>query len=88
MIFSLSQNYPNPFNPITKINFALPNNANVKLVIYDVMGREVVRLVNNEFKQAGRYTVDFNGQNYASGVYFYRLEAGDFVQAKKMILIK
>jgi hypothetical protein len=68
----------------------------VKLIIYDILGREVIRLVNNEFKQAGRYTVEFNGNNYASGVYFYRIDAGDpssrsgqgFVQSKKMVLIK
>ncbi len=86
--FSLSQNYPNPFNPTTKINYELPRNAQVNLVIYDILGREVIRLVNNDFKQAGRYTVEFNGQNFASGVYFYRIEAGTFVQAKKMVLIK
>lgn len=87
-VFYLSQNYPNPFNPITKINYELPRNSNVKIVIYDILGREVTRLVNNELKQAGRYVVEFNAQNYASGVYFYRIEAGDFVQAKKMVLVK
>lgn len=57
-------------------------------MIYDILGREVIRLVNNEFKQAGRYTVEFDGKNFASGVYFYRIEAGNFVQAKKMVLVK
>jgi hypothetical protein len=95
-VFRLSQNYPNPFNPVTKIQYDLPKDVKVKLIIYDILGREVIRLVNNEFKQAGRYTVEFNGNNYASGVYFYRIEAGDpssrsgqgFVQSKKMVLIK
>lgn len=88
LTYRLSQNYPNPFNPTTKINYELPKNSQVNLVIYDILGREVKRLVNNEFKQAGRYVVEFNALNYASGVYFYRIEAGDFVQAKKMVLIK
>jgi hypothetical protein len=95
-VFRLGQNYPNPFNPVTKIQYDLPKDVKVKLIIYDILGREVIRLVNNEFKQAGRYTVEFNGNNYASGVYFYRIDAGDpssrsgqgFVQSKKMVLIK
>jgi len=87
-IFSLSQNYPNPFNPITKINYELPKNTKVKIIIYDILGREVTKLVNNELKQAGRYSVEFDGKNFASGVYFYRIEAGSFVQAKKMVLVK
>jgi hypothetical protein len=86
--FRLSQNYPNPFNPVTKIQYDLPKDVKVKLIIYDILGREVIRLVNNEFKQAGRYTVEFNGNNYASGVYFYRIEADKFVQSKKMVLVK
>lgn len=88
LVYNLSQNYPNPFNPTTKINYELPLNTKVNIVIYDILGREVMRLVNNEFKQAGRYTVEFNGQNYASGVYFYRIEAGNFIQSKKMVLVK
>jgi tetratricopeptide (TPR) repeat protein len=86
--FNLSQNYPNPFNPVTKISYDIPKNSMVKLIIYDILGREVKRLVNNEFKQPGRYIVEFNGTNLASGVYFYRLESGDFIQAKKMVLVK
>ena len=86
--FKLHQNYPNPFNPTTKINYELPKNNQVTLVIYDILGQEIIRLVNNDFKQAGRYTVEFNGQNYASGVYFYRIEAGSFVVSKKMVLVK
>ena len=86
-VFYLSQNYPNPFNPTTKINFDLPKDVKVKIMVYDVLGREVIKLVD-EFKKAGRYTIEFNGNIYASGVYFYRIQAGEFVQAKKMVLIK
>jgi hypothetical protein len=86
--FNLSQNYPNPFNPVTKINYDIPKNSIVKLVIYDILGREVMKLVNNELKQPGRYVVVFNGTNFASGVYFYRIEAGTFIESKKMVLVK
>ena len=86
--YSISQNYPNPFNPTTIINFGLPKAGLVKLVVYDILGRTVQTLVNNEFKEAGNYKADFDGTNFASGVYFYRIEAGDFVQIKKMVLIK
>ncbi|NOS86392.1 MAG: T9SS type A sorting domain-containing protein [Ignavibacteria bacterium] len=89
---SLSQNYPNPFNPQTKIKFAVPSNVkdqttNVKLVIYDLLGREVTTLVNEELKP-GTYEADWDASNYSSGVYFYKLIAGDFVETKKMILMK
>lgn len=86
-VYSLNQNYPNPFNPITKISFDLPEEGKVKLIIYDVTGKEIVKLVN-EFRSAGRYTADFNGANLSSGIYFYRLEANNFVQTKRMMLIK
>ncbi len=85
--FSLSQNYPNPFNPVTKINFALPKQGFVTLKIYDVTGREIKTLVN-EVKQAGYYTVDFNGSHLSSGVYFYKIQSGDFSSVKRMVLIK
>jgi len=93
LVFRLSQNYPNPFNPVTKINYDLPKDSKVKIVIYDILGREVKRLVNNELKTAGSYIVDFNASNYASGVYFYRIEAEEpngnkFVDSKKMVLLK
>ena len=84
----LYQNYPNPFNPITKIKFEIPKTMKINFLIYDILGREVKKLINNEMKQAGRYVVEFDGTNYASGVYFYRIEAGTFVQSKKMVLIK
>ncbi|MFZ4591776.1 MAG: T9SS type A sorting domain-containing protein [Ignavibacteria bacterium] len=85
--YQLSQNYPNPFNPVTKINFALPKQGFVTLKIYDITGREVKTLVN-EFKQSGYYSVDLNGSNLASGVYFYRIQSNDFVMTKRMVLIK
>lgn len=88
LTYKLLQNYPNPFNPTTKINYELPRTSKVSLVIYDILGREVVKLVNNEFKEAGRYVVEFDAKNFASGVYFYRIEAGSFVDSKKMVLIK
>ena len=86
--FELFQNYPNPFNPITKISYDLPKDSKVSLVIYDILCREITRLINSEFKQAGSYIIDFNGSYLASGVYFYRIEAGSFNQVKKMVLIK
>ncbi len=85
--FSLEQNYPNPFNPVTRIEFKIPKESFVKLRIYDLLGREIVSLINSEY-EAGTYSIDFNAVNYPSGVYFYRFEAGDFVQTKRMVLIK
>ncbi len=85
--YSLSQNYPNPFNPITKINFSLPKQGFVTLIIYDILGREIKTLIN-EIKRAGNYTVDFNGSEFSSGVYFYRLETNGFSDVKRMIMIK
>ncbi|CAN5566767.1 hypothetical protein BH10BAC5_BH10BAC5_12880 [soil metagenome] len=90
--YKLNQNYPNPFNPVTKISFELPNDAKMNLIVYDVLGREVSRLINDETRQAGKYIMEFNGQAFASGVYFYRIEAHGsgqpFVQVKKMVLVK
>jgi len=85
--FKLIQNYPNPFNPITKIKFDLPKNVNVKLTIYDMLGREIETLVNEQLN-AGSYEVNWDGTKYTSGVYYYRLNAGEFVETKKMILVK
>ncbi|MBZ0204478.1 MAG: S8 family serine peptidase [Ignavibacteria bacterium] len=85
--FSLSQNYPNPFNPSTSIKFSLPKAELVTLKVYDVLGKEVAVLVN-EMKEPGFYNVDFNGSNMASGIYFYRIEAGEFTAVKKLMLIK
>ncbi len=86
-VYRLEQNYPNPFNPTTNISYVLPKAENVSLKIYDVLGREVATLVN-EVKAAGAYTVPFNASNLSSGVYFYKLQAGSFVQTKKMMLVK
>jgi len=85
--YSLSQNYPNPFNPETKINFSIPKNGLVKIIMYDMLGREVKELVN-EFKQQGSYNVSFNGASLSSGIYFYKLITNDFAETKKMILVK
>jgi hypothetical protein len=85
--FSLNQNYPNPFNPVTKIEYALPNDAKVSIKIYDMLGREVSVLVN-DMQKAGYYKIDWNGSSLASGAYFYKMVAGDFVAVKKMMLIK
>jgi len=84
---SLYQNYPNPFNPSTEIKFDLPKAGIVKLVVYDVLGREVETLLN-EYKQAGEFSVQFDAENLASGVYFYRIEANDYTATKKMLLLK
>jgi len=85
--FQLSQNYPNPFNPTTKIEFGLPQQSDVKLVIYDIRGRAIATLVDGTFN-AGHHTVTFDASHLASGVYFYKLEAKDFVNVKKLMLMK
>lgn len=85
--YSLEQNYPNPFNPITKINYTLQNAENVTLKVFNILGQEVANLVN-EHQKAGQYQIDFNASHLASGVYVYRIYAGSFVSAKKMVLIK
>ena len=85
--YVLSQNYPNPFNPTTTIRFEIPKQSLVTLKVYDITGREVGYLIN-EVKNAGVYMVGFNGNNLASGTYFYRIQAGDFVEVKKMVLLK
>ena len=85
--FSLSQNYPNPFNPTTKIRFALPKSSFAKVVVYDILGREVETLINEQLN-AGTYEVSWNAVNYPSGVYYYKLSAGEFSQTRKAVLIK
>ena len=86
--FSLEQNYPNPFNPSTTISYQLPVNSFVSLKVYDIIGNEIATLVNEE-KLAGKYEVEFSTVvGYASGVYYYTLKAGKFIQSKKMILLK
>jgi hypothetical protein len=85
--FELFQNYPNPFNPSTVISYQLPVNSIVTLKVYDLLGREVATLVD-EYKPAGRYEVEFDAGNLASGSYFYKLQAGEFIETKKLILMK
>jgi hypothetical protein len=85
--FQLFQNYPNPFNPSTTINFSIPNSSLVSLKIYDALGREETNLVN-EIKSAGNYEVTFNASEFPSGIYYYKLRAGNFIAIKKMTLVK
>jgi len=85
--FELAQNYPNPFNPTTKISYSVADQTMVTLKVYDVLGKEVATLVN-EVKAAGQYDVSFNAANLATGMYIYKLQAGDFVSSKKMMLVK
>jgi flagellar hook assembly protein FlgD len=90
--FDLYQNYPNPFNPATKIRFSLPASSHVKLDVYDIKGRKVATLVDG-YRAAGNHTVIWEGRDsagnlVASGIYFYRIEAGDLTGTKKMLLLK
>ncbi len=85
--YTLYQNYPNPFNPVTTIKYDLPKAGEVELVIYDILGRKVKTLVN-QTQQAGRYEMQFNASSLASGVYIYQLRTKEFVNSKKMILLK
>ncbi len=85
--FSLSQNYPNPFNPSTNINFELKQPERVRIFIYNQLGQMIIKLVDREYN-AGSHSVNFNALNLSSGVYFYQIEAGSFVQTKKMMLLK
>jgi hypothetical protein len=86
-VYALEQNYPNPFNPGTKIKFSIPTETNVNLSVYNVLGEIVSTIVNEEMKP-GYYEYEFNANNLASGVYLYRIYAGDFDVTKKMVLIK
>jgi len=85
--FSLSQNYPNPFNPTTKISWQSPISSHQTLIVYDVTGKEVATLVN-EYKSAGKHQMDFNASTLASGIYFYKLVAGNYTETKKMVVLK
>ncbi|HMU44688.1 MAG TPA: T9SS type A sorting domain-containing protein, partial [Ignavibacteriaceae bacterium] len=90
----LFQNYPNPFNPKTTIEYEVPEKSNVTIKIYDILGREIKTLVDNEEKVRWKYKVEFDATNIASGVYFYRMQvnpvsgAGSFTQTKKMVVLK
>ncbi len=85
--FYMNQNFPNPFNPVTKITYGIAKASNVKVTVYDMTGRQVSSLVN-EYQNAGNYFVNFDASKYSSGIYYYKIEAGDFREVKKMSLIK
>lgn len=85
--FILNQNYPNPFNPTTKISFTIPTSQFVKLKVYDILGNELITLINDEL-QVGNYIVDFNGSDLSSGIYIYKIQAGNFTKSNKMLLLK
>ncbi|MFA5803402.1 MAG: T9SS type A sorting domain-containing protein [Melioribacteraceae bacterium] len=85
--YELFQNYPNPFNPTTKMRFGLPERTIAKLTVYDILGRAISTLVDGEF-EAGYHEVNFDASKFSSGIYFYRLQAGNFIDMKKMILAK
>jgi hypothetical protein len=85
--FLLSQNYPNPFNPSTTIKYSVPKASQVVIKVFDILGNEIETLINEE-KPAGTYEVSWYAANLPSGVYFYRLQAGSFVETKKMLLLK
>ena len=85
--FNLHQNYPNPFNPSTKIKYSIINKAMVIIKVYDILGNEIKTLVNEE-KTIGNYEIEFDGRNLSSGIYLYRMQAGNFSDTKKLILIR
>ncbi|MBK7255853.1 MAG: T9SS type A sorting domain-containing protein [Ignavibacteria bacterium] len=91
--FELSQNFPNPFNPSTDINYSLPKSSDVSLIVYDILGNEIRTLVNEANKNSGSYSVNGDGTNDAGmkvswGVYYYKFKTGNFIQVRKMLLIK
>jgi hypothetical protein len=86
-VFTLEQNFPNPFNPSTMINYQLPMTNEVDLSIYNLLGQKVATLVS-EKQQAGHHQVEWDASGFASGVYYYRIQAGEFVDVKKMILLR
>ena len=85
--FNILQNYPNPFNPSTKIRYSVPQSLNVVIKVFDILGNEIETLINEE-KQARTYEITWNAIDLPSGVYFYQLRAGNFVETKKMLLLK
>ena len=85
--YMLEQNYPNPFNPTTRIRYTLPQSGDVSLIVYDLLGQEVALLINDNM-HAGNHQVRWDASNLSSGIYFYRLQADDFVQTRKMVYLK
>ena len=85
--FKLYQNYPNPFNPITRIAFFIPEDEHVSLKVFDILGREITTIVDNNL-MVGRHKVEWDASSCISGIYFYRITAGGFVETKKMLLLK
>jgi outer membrane protein assembly factor BamB len=85
--FRLEQNYPNPFNPVTKIKFSTPIANNIKLIVYDILGKEITTLLN-EYKQPGEYEINFDAKGLPSGVYYYVMTTGEYSIAKKLIIVK
>ncbi len=85
--YYLSQNFPNPFNPVTKVSYGVMKTSNVKITVFDLLGKKVATLVN-EYQAAGNYYITFDASKYSSGIYYYKIEAGDFIEVKKMSLIK
>ncbi len=85
--YLLYQNYPNPFNPTTTIKYSVPQSSNVVIKVFDVLGKEITTLVNEE-KSVGTYELNWYAGNLPSGIYFYRIQTGDFIDTKKMILLK
>jgi hypothetical protein len=85
--FLLSQNYPNPFNPSTKIKYSIPQSSNVVIKVFDILGNEIETLVNKE-QSTGTYEITWYAANLPNGIYFYKLQAGNFIETKKMILLK
>jgi hypothetical protein len=85
--YYLYQNYPNPFNPNTKIRFDIPKVSNVKIVVYDNIGREI-SILTNQVLSPGNYEIEWNASEYSSGIYFYRIITNDFIAVKKMVLLK
>ncbi len=85
--FILNQNYPNPFNPVTTINYALPSTSKVLLIIYNLRGEEIARLVDG-IQPTGLHQITWDASGVASGIYFYRIQAGDYIQTRKMVLLK
>ena len=85
--YELSQNFPNPFNPTTKISYTVAKQTDVRIIVFDALGKQVSEMVKHDVP-AGSYNVDFNGARFGSGVYFYRLVTNEFTDTKKMMLIK